>query len=192
MAVNRVSTTKRARTRKQGATAPEPDPAPPRGEVERGPVREASRDEVREVLWLIADVITGLKRAGQGIPDECRTPFESGSLGPRHVPVLMTVAVMGELSVSQIAERIGLSLATTSLMVGELAREGLVERSEDERDRRRTIVRLHEDYRTVMDAWSRERFAPIGRALARMSPTAYEHFVEGLRTVAEETRAHTP
>jgi DNA-binding MarR family transcriptional regulator len=183
MAVNRVSTTKRATARQPGAPTRSPDPAP---------VREVPRDEIREVLWLIADVITGLKRAGQEIPEECRTPFESGSLGPRHVPVLMTVAVMGELSVSQIAERIGLSLATTSLMVGELAREGLVERSEDDRDRRRTIVRLHEDYRAVMDAWSRERFAPIGRALARMSPPTHEHFVEGLRMVAEETRAHTP
>jgi DNA-binding MarR family transcriptional regulator len=152
--------------------------------------REPSRDEVREVLWLIADVITGLKRSGaHEIPEECRTPFESGSLGPRHVPVLMTVTFMGELSVSQIAERIGLSLATTSLMVGELAREGLVERAEDERDRRRTIVRLHPDYRAVMDGWAEARFAPVGRALGRMSPTAHRHLVDGLRAIAEETRA---
>ena len=152
---------------------------------------EVSRDEVREVLWLLADVITGLKRsAGHEIPAECRTPFETGSLGPRHVPVLMTVTFMGELSVSQIADRIGLSLATTSLMVGELAREGLVERAEDERDRRRTIVRLHEDYRPVMDAWAEERFAPVARALGGLSATAYRHFLEGLRAVADEARAH--
>jgi DNA-binding MarR family transcriptional regulator len=151
---------------------------------------ELSREEVREVLWLLADVITGLKRsAGHEIPDRCRAPFENGSLGPRHVPVLMTVTFMGELSVSQIADRIGLSLATTSLMVGELAREGLVERTEDERDRRRTIVRLHEDYRPVMDAWAEDRFAPVARALGGLSATAYGHFLEGLRAVAEETRA---
>jgi DNA-binding MarR family transcriptional regulator len=156
------------------------------------PAREPSRDEIREVLWLLADVITGLKRSGgHEIPEECRTPFESGSLGPRHVPVLMTVTFMGELSVSQIAERIGLSLATTSLMVGELAREGLVERAEDDRDRRRTIVRLHPDYRAVMDGWAEERFAPVGRALARLSPTAHQHLLEGMRAIAEETRAQT-
>jgi DNA-binding MarR family transcriptional regulator len=174
MAVNRV---------KQASAAARDDVARP---------REVTRDDVREVLWLIADVITGLKRAGQEIPEECRAPFEHGKLGPRHMPVLMTVAFMGELSVSKIAERIGLSLATTSLMVGELAREGLVERAEDERDRRRTIVRLHEDYRAVMDAWSSARFAPVARALARMSPEAYDGLVEGLRMVAEETRAAQP
>jgi DNA-binding MarR family transcriptional regulator len=152
---------------------------------------EPSRDNVREVLWLLADVVTGLKRGGAAIPDECRKAFEGGSLGPRHVPVLMTVTFMGDLSVSQIAERIGLSLATTSLMVGELAREGLVERSEDERDRRRTIVRLHPDYRDVMDAWAQERFAPVGRALGRLSPTARRHFLEGLLALAEESRVQT-
>ena len=173
MAVNRVTRTKRAPSRHHAAS------------------REITRDDVREVLWLLADVVTGLKRSGgHEIPEACRTPFETGVLGPRHVPVLMTVTFMGELSVSQIAERIGLSLATTSLMVGELAREGLVERAEDERDRRRTIVRLHENYRAVMDTWAQERFAPIARALARLSPKAYEHFLEGLRAVAEETRAH--
>ena len=150
---------------------------------------DISRDDIREVLWLLADVITGLKRSGaHEIPEECRTPFESGALGPRHVPVLMTVTFMGELSVSQIAERIGLSLATTSLMVGELAREGLVERTEDDRDRRRTIVRLHEDYRAVMDGWAQDRFAPVGRALAGLTPTAYQHFLEGLRSIAAELR----
>jgi DNA-binding MarR family transcriptional regulator len=98
------------------------------------------------------------------------------------------VTFMGELSVSQIAERIGLSLATTSLMVGELAREGLVERTEDDRDRRRTIVRLHEDYRAVMDAWAQARFAPVGRALGSLSPTAHQHFLDGLRAIAAELR----
>jgi len=64
MAVNRVTTSKGAAAR---------PPAPP---------REISREEVREVLWLLADVITGLKRSGgHEIPEECRTPFESGSLG---------------------------------------------------------------------------------------------------------------
>ncbi len=168
MAVNRVTTSRRAAARP----------------------RDISRDDVREVLWLLADVITGLKRSGSHeIPEECRTPFEIGSLGPRHVPVLMTVTFMGELSVSQIAERIGLSLATTSLMVGELAREGLVERTEDERDRRRTIVRLHADYRAVMDAWAQDRFAPVARALGDLSPTVYAHFLDGLRAIAGELSA---
>jgi DNA-binding MarR family transcriptional regulator len=148
-----------------------------------------SRDDVREVLRLLVGVITGLKRGRDEVPNTFRDAFEGGGLGPRHVPVLMAVAMGGgPLSVSEIAERIGLSLATTSLMVGELAREGLVERTEDDRDRRRTIVRLHEDYRGVMDAWAQSRFAPVGRALGGLSPTAHTHLLDGLRSIADELR----
>jgi DNA-binding MarR family transcriptional regulator len=147
-----------------------------------------SRDDVREVLQLLVGVITGLKRGRDDVPDTLREAFEGGGLGPRHVPVLMAVAFGGPLSVSEIAERIGLSLATTSLMVGELDRHGIVVRAEDERDRRRTIVRMHDDHRAIVDAWSQERSSPVARALGRMSPAARAHFVQGLALVVEETR----
>jgi DNA-binding MarR family transcriptional regulator len=149
---------------------------------------DVSRDDVREVLRLLVGVVTGLKRGRDEIPNTLREAFEGGGLGPRHVPVLMTVALGDHpLSVSEIAERIGLSLATTSLMVGELDRHGVVVRAEDERDRRRTIVRMHEDHRAIVDAWSQERFSPVARALGRMSPTARRHFMEGLALLVEES-----
>jgi DNA-binding MarR family transcriptional regulator len=152
---------------------------------------DAPPDDVREVLRLLVGVITGLKRGREERPDTVREAFESGKLGPRHVPVLTTVALGGPLSVSEIARRIGLSLATTSLMVGELDRHGLVERTEDERDRRRTIVRLAEEYRAGIDEWTHARFAPVARALERQSPTARKHFLEGLAILAEEAQRET-
>jgi hypothetical protein len=42
-----------------------------------------------------------------------------------------------------------------------------------------------------MDAWAQERFAPVGRALGRLSPTARRHFLEGLVALAEESRTQT-
>jgi DNA-binding MarR family transcriptional regulator len=149
---------------------------------------DVSRDDVREVLQLLVGVITGLKRGRDEVPNTLREAFEGGGLGPRHVPVLMAVAFGDPLSVTEIAERIGLSLATTSLMVGELDRQGIVVRAEDDRDRRRTNVRLHEDHRAIVDAWSQERFSPVARALERLSPAARAHFVEGLKLLVEETR----
>jgi DNA-binding MarR family transcriptional regulator len=122
---------------------------------------DVSRDDVREVLRLLVGVITGLKRGRDEVPGTLHDAFESGGLGPRHVPVLMAVAFGDAPSVTEIAQRIGLSLATTSLMVGELDRHGIVVRAEDERDRRRTIVRMHEDYQAAVDGWSQKRFAPV-------------------------------
>jgi DNA-binding MarR family transcriptional regulator len=159
----------------------------------RAVAEDASIEDVREVLRLFVSVITGLKRGRDEVPvGALREAFESGGLGPRHVPVLMAVGFDGPMSVSELAERIGLSLATTSMMVGELDRQGLLERTEDERDRRRTLVRLPDSHRAVIDGWSQQRTAPVARALARLSPTARRHFLEGLRALAEEAGGVVP
>jgi DNA-binding MarR family transcriptional regulator len=130
--------------------------------------------------------MTCLRGTRDEVPVSLRAAFEAGGLGRRHIPVLMAVGADGPLSVSQIAERIGLSLATTSMMVGELDRRGLVERTEDERDRRRTLVRLPDCHRAIMESWWRDRVAPIARALARLSPRARMQFMDSLRVVAAE------
>jgi DNA-binding MarR family transcriptional regulator len=148
--------------------------------------QDDTRDDVREVLRLLVSAITGLKRGRGDVPRDLEEAFHSGGLGPRHIPVLLAVGFGGPLSVGEIAKRIGLSLATTSLMVGELDRHGLVVRAEDERDRRRTIVGLPDEHRALVDSWADAQFAPVSRALQRLSPVARKHFLEGLAALAEE------
>jgi DNA-binding MarR family transcriptional regulator len=91
-----------------------------------------------------------------------------------------------DLSVSELSQRIGLSLATTSQLVGELSRAGLLERSEDERDRRRTLVRVPDAYRPHIQAMLEDHMAPMQRTLERLSPRAREHFLEGFRILRDE------
>jgi DNA-binding MarR family transcriptional regulator len=146
----------------------------------------SAEEEVRELMPLVRTVFRALKRGGP-VPAPFQDAFERASLGPRHVPPLLTVTFEDELSVSRLAEELGLSLSTTSLMVGELSRAGLLERSEDESDRRRTIVRLNEAYREGVSAWMNERLDPFRRTLERMSPRARANFVEGWRILAEES-----
>jgi DNA-binding MarR family transcriptional regulator len=143
-------------------------------------------EDLRELVRLLQPVFRSFKRGGP-VPGPFQEAFEQASLGPRHVPPLMTVTFEGELSVSELAEKLALSLSTTSLMVGELSRAGLLERAEDETDRRRTIVRLNEDYREGVDAWLQERLDPFRRALERLSPRVRANFLEGWRVLGEET-----
>src|SRR5437764_4011702 len=134
---------------------------------------------------LVRAVFGALKRGGP-VPAPFEEAFRRASLGPRHVAPLLTVTFEKELSVSRLAEELGLSLSTTSLMVGELSRAGLLERAEDETDRRRTIVRLNEDYREGVAAWMNERLDPFRRTLERLSPRARASFIEGWRILGEE------
>jgi DNA-binding MarR family transcriptional regulator len=150
-------------------------------------------DELRELLTLMGTVIPGLKHAGGPPPAAfaaaaARLEREAGhgGLGPRHMPVLLAVSLDRDRSVSELAARLGLSVSTVSLMVGELSRAGLVERTEDPRDRRRTLVRLHGDHDAEVAAWMRERIAPVRRALERLPADARAHFLDGWRVLADE------
>jgi DNA-binding MarR family transcriptional regulator len=145
--------------------------------------------QVRELVALFAGILKGLKqdRREEEKPEELQRAFEQGSLGERHFPPLIVLSLEGPMSVSELADHVGLTVATTSLLVGELSRAGLVQRSEDERDRRRTIVSLSEEIRKIAEPRIKERLQPFRRTLERLSPAARAHFMEGIRVLNEES-----
>jgi len=142
--------------------------------------------DLHELVALLGRVLPALKRGGGDPPNVLVEAAQRVSLGPRHGPVLVMASLQRDLSVSELAERIGLSVSTTSLMVGELSRAGIVERVEDDRDRRRTLVRLHPDHADEVAAWMQTRIAPLRRTLERLAPAAREHFLAGWRVLDEE------
>jgi len=143
---------------------------------------EQDLDELFSLLW---ETLSGLKRASPP-PEELREVGRRASLTARHMPAVLAVAAGGPLSVSELARRLGLSLSSTSAIVGELSRTGLLERAEDDADRRRTIVRLHEDYRQLLTGWLTEAQAPLRGTLERLPPRARAQFMEGWRILHEE------
>ena len=144
-----------------------------------------SDSDVAELTLLLGETMHALKQT-RPPPAGLKEALEKSSLAPRHMPALLTIALGGAVSVSELARRIGLGLPTTSTIVGELSRAGFVERTEDEADRRRTIVRLHHDYEDAMGEWAKEALAPLRSVLERLSPPARAHFLEGLRVMHEE------
>lgn len=123
-------------------------------------------------------------------PAEIGDALTRGGLGNRHAPALLVVALQGPMSVSELARRVGLGLSTTSTLVVELSGAGFVERSEDERDRRRTIVALHEDHRDAVDAWAGQAFEPIRRTLSQLTPATREQFMQSWRKLHAEAIHH--
>jgi DNA-binding MarR family transcriptional regulator len=150
--------------------------------------------QVRELVGLFAGIIKGLKqdREEEEKPKELQRAFDEGSLGERHFPPLIVLSLEGPLSVSELADRIGLTVATTSLLAGELSKAGLVERREDERDRRRTIVSLTEEIRKIAEPRIQQHLQPFKRTLERLSPAARIHFMEGVRVLNEEAGGFRP
>jgi DNA-binding MarR family transcriptional regulator len=146
-------------------------------------------DDLAELTSLFPVTLHDLKGAVPA-PMPMRDAMERASLGRRHANALLAVAAVEPISVSELAKRLGLLLSSTSTIVGELSRAGLLERAEDDRDRRRTIVRVHEDYREAMEGWLEIAIAPIRHTLERLSPQARAHFMEGWRILGQEAARH--
>jgi DNA-binding MarR family transcriptional regulator len=142
-------------------------------------------EDLTELAALLPVTLHDLKSAVPA-PMPMRDAMERASLGKRHAPALLAVAAAEPISVSHLANRLGLLLSSTSTIVGELSRAGLVERAEDDEDRRRTIVRVHADYRDAMEEWLTMALAPLRTTLERLSPAARAHFMEGWRILRRE------
>ena len=169
------------------ATSGEP-PASAVPATSSDPAANAAGD-LAELAVLLGETLACLKRSGPP-PTDIRGAFERYSLGPRHFPALIAVMLSGPLSVSELARRLGHTLPTTSTIVGQLSRAGLLDRAEDENDRRRTIVRVHDEHAEQITAWAQQTLAPLRITLARLAPQAREHFMAGWRILHEEaTRA---
>jgi DNA-binding MarR family transcriptional regulator len=143
------------------------------------------RDDLTELTALVPVTLHDLKSSVPA-PMPMRDAMERSSLGKRHASALLAVAAAEPIGVSELAKRLGLLLSSTSTIVGELSRAGLLERAEDDRDRRRTIVRVHEDYRDAMEGWIEVAVAPFRNTLERLSPQARAHFMQGWRILHEE------
>lgn len=138
---------------------------------------------------LLPQFVIAYRRRGAELPGTMRA---AGALGQRHVGMLITVAVSGPLSVSDLAQRSEMTVAHASLVVGELARAGLVQRDHDPQDRRRIMVSLSEAARPAV-AEMRGRFAePVARFLAELDEEQADLFIRNLARLVAHLRDEVP
>jgi DNA-binding MarR family transcriptional regulator len=133
-----------------------------------------------------------LRRQRGSAPSAIR---EAGRLGDRHISVLISLAVAGPATVTELGERMDMSTAHASLVVGELAESGLVDRDHDERDRRRIIVSLSDKAKPAVAEMRKRNSAPLRRFLADLEEAEAERFIDQLTKLIaclREEPAHDP
>lgn len=131
-------------------------------------------DAVRALLLLTPRLVGRAKRAK--IPEE----LQSMSLAPRHLSLLAYLLFDGPMTVSELAARLEVAPATVSLMIGELSRKGILDRQEDEVDRRKRIVSISQEYRPAIDAWLASGAIAWQSALEPLTPAQRRLFVDTL------------
>ncbi|MFE9332779.1 MarR family winged helix-turn-helix transcriptional regulator [Streptomyces sp. NPDC006925] len=153
----------------------------------------AEDDAVRALLLLMPRIVSRFKRLP--VPEE----LQALALAPRHLSLLSYLLFDGPASVNDLATRLEVAPTTVSLLVGELSRKGVLERREDETDRRRRIVSITEAHRPTIsrwlargaDAWRQvlTGLSPAERALLLTSLRAYEEAMAEEAEEAEEESA---
>jgi DNA-binding MarR family transcriptional regulator len=139
-----------------------------------------------QLLAALRTVVKRLQHAPMPVDAHTQAAWKQAPPAPRHVAALMQVVADERMSVSTLAARLGVSLATASQVVTDLEASGIVERIEDPTDRRRTLVQVAETHRALANSLLDTRFRPVQRALDRMRPADQRAFVRGLELLAEE------
>ena len=134
---------------------------------------------------LMPELALALRRRRGELPPALR---EAGKLGDRHTGALVSLAVAGPATVSELAERMDISLAHASLIVGELAAAGLVDRAHDERDRRRVIVSLSAGAKPAVAQMRDRHAAPLLSFLAELDDAEANRFIDQLTALVEHLR----
>jgi DNA-binding MarR family transcriptional regulator len=148
--------------------------------------------DVERLQTALRRVMRSLRHRRHGLPATLLEQMRVGRLGPRHVAALAAVAREEGLSVGDLAQRLGLTLASASLLVGELASAGVVERREDETDRRRTLVHVAAPARPSVEQWLAQRDEPLRSTLRRLEAEDRVAFLAGLEALADELEASAP
>jgi len=137
---------------------------------------------------LLPQFVLAYRRRGE-IPEVLR---QAGLLGQRHIGTLITIAITGPQSVSELAERTEMTAAHASLVVGELAKAGLVEREHDERDRRRIIVSLSDLAKPVVAEMRSRNAEPVARFLKQLDDGEADAFIRNFSLLLACLRDEAP
>ena len=150
---------------------------------------QMSQAELAELLPLLPALTKAMTRRSHEVPAGIRADWRGHGLAPRHMNLLVSLALAGPMSVSDLSTRLDVGLATASLIVGELGRVGLVVRTEDENDRRRTIVDLAPAHRQAISAFVSRRAGVLKSALEPLQPQERAGLVKGLRAIVAALEA---
>jgi DNA-binding MarR family transcriptional regulator len=131
-------------------------------------------EAVRALLLLFPRVVGRVKRAP--IPPELR----SVAIAPRHLQLFSYLQFDGPMPVNELASKLQVAPATVSLMISDLSRKGMLERHEDETDRRRTIISIAPGSRKAVERWIVAAAGAWQAALEPLTDEQRQVFVETL------------
>ena len=150
------------------------------------PTSRAPAPEATDLFIALGAVVKRLRRNPLPGSDDAHSTLTRFEPAPRHIHALLHIAADGPIGMTELADRLRVSLATMSQLVTELGDFGLIERTTDTADRRRTLVSVAEAHKPLVQAILDNRMRPLARTLRRLSADDGAALVRGLLVLSEE------
>jgi DNA-binding MarR family transcriptional regulator len=132
-------------------------------------------EAVRALLLLMPRLVGRAKRLP--IPPT----LQGLDLAPRHLALLAHLEYDGPASVNELATRLEVAPTTVSLMVSELSRPGVLERTADPADRRRRIISIAPAYLASIGEWLSGSASAWERVMRDLHPAERATVITALR-----------
>ncbi|MEO3823037.1 helix-turn-helix domain-containing protein [Actinomadura sp. B10D3] len=132
-------------------------------------------EAVRTLLLLMPRIVGRVKRLP--IP----AALQGFDLAPRHLALLAHLEYDGPVTVSELAARLEVAPTTVSLMVSDLAKLGVLERTADPADRRRRIVAIAPAFAAPIAEWLSGSASAWERVMRDLAPAERATVVGALR-----------
>lgn len=99
--------------------------------------------------------------------------------------VLVMIGDQGSLNLSGVAEGLGVNASSASRTCDRLVRAGLLDRRDDDLDRRQVSLSLTRKGHRFVQGVMKERLAVLGRVVDAMAPRARKSLLSGLTSFVE-------
>ena len=119
-----------------------------------------------------------------------RDPATGGIVSAHQASILDHLDEVDAMSVTDLAEHMGVTVATMSLAIDRLERKKLVRRQRDAADRRRVLLRITPAGMRLREAKSVLDPARVEQVLAHLSPQDRAKALDGLALLARASAAH--
>lgn len=128
-------------------------------------------------------VVQLMKKVMSRIKHNMQCHFKERNLtGPQGV-LMGTLAHHGEMKVSELSERLGLSNSTVSGILDRLENQGLLERTRSKEDRRVVHVKVTDEFRKQSQKHFEEMNKMIEQMMSKAAPEELDIILEGMNTL---------
>lgn len=144
---------------------------------------------------LIDEVIAGYETLMQRLADSHAPEFLEIAITMPQAKLLYLVGALGDLHMSDLVARLGVSLSTVSGLVDKVVDQGLATRSEDPADRRQVVVGLTPAGRQFIDRFRELNARQMRELLAILEDTDLAQVRAGLAALARaaaQLSSHDP